>query len=844
MKLSATRCRPLDPVAVSGLSSGYLSVRDAKGVEYVHREATPELSFTVSGALGTQLVFALDAEMRILDVSPLVVEYETEIDDEGGSFHRLLGLLWITMHQWWASNLPKYIRIGDKNYKYYVTWIRDHVHGLKGMKYWDHEVKTAIELFADSQREDGMIWDKCKQMCHSEYQTFRDYEFAEGDFVRPIPGNPTRRWMRIPIENDVEYLFIEGLYYAWKACGDTEWMSRHVDAAARAVQYATSDPYRWSRKFKLLKRGFTIDSWDFQSTDDIARSSTGTVMRVDLDGSEFNVFHGDNTGMARSLEYLATMLDAVGRREEAEEHRRLSTELRSRLDELAFNGEYYRHMVPENPKVERDLGDTPTEQQVSLSNTYALNRGISHEQAVAIIETYRRIRKEMPASSPGEWYNIYPPFEKGFHFPPWEYMNGGVSTIAAGELAHGAFEHGYESYAVDILERVLDLCDEHGGYLFNTFKGKLPDEPPKSNYRPISLAALANVDLWGEGAEGVTGWIGAGENDMSGLPVGDNEFAGVQFSVADPAENGRRAVIGISRSAGYAADARIKIGERCRSVFFLHTAHGKDVQGWDKSTVAYRPHGKTGTAVSPGPLIGRIVLHYSDGSHYTDYVHSHRQLERWMFPAPDAVGGHQIRFGNYRIGYQGANRKYDNVGMFVYGLRNPHPAKPIESIELASAETDAIWLVAGISLSDGPVHFPESKVSYGIPDIWGAAALVYALIEGIAGIVDESVAYDTARVAPRWSAAGIATATAGAVVPASGGYVRYRYSAGADEITLQVAGSGRKFNLEVLLPDDWDGADIEVDGGRSGEMKTVESSRYAAVSLSGPQSQSVRISRK
>lgn len=846
LTLSTRRARPLDVVTLSGLEPGMVSVRDGRGTEYVHGESDDSFRFTVSGALGTQLVMVLDHERRVREVLPLAVGYETEIDDERGFYRNLLGLLWTTMHKWWASNLPKYIRVGGKGYKYYVTWLRDHVHALNGMRYWEHEVKSGIELYADSQREDGMIWDKCKQMCHSAWQTFRDFEFAEGDFVRPIDRNNTnRRWMRIPVENDVEYLYIEGLYRAWKSCGDTGWMSGLLDSALRAVRYSTTDPYRWSEKFGLLKRGFTIDSWDFQSRDDAARSSTGTVMRIDLDTGEFNVFHGDNTGMARSLELLAEMLRAAGRDAEADEQLRLSRELRERLDEIAWNGEFYTHMVPENPGAQRDLGDTPVDRQVSLSNTHALNRGIPHEQAVAIIETYLRIRREMPETSAGEWYNIYPPFEKGFHFPKWEYMNGGVSTIAAGQLARGAFEHGYERYAVDILERVNALCEEYGGYLFAAFKGALPEPPPPAVYEPLSIEAFANTDTHGAGADGVSGWVGDPEDDMRHLPPGRAEYAGVPFDVIDPATNGRRAIVGLSQRDPYTPAVTVPVGRAARTVYFFHTAHGRDVKGWDKSTVAYSPHGATGAGVSPGPLVGTIRVVYEDGTHHTEYVHSHRGLESWRFPAPDAVGGHQIRTGNYRIGYQGPGGKYENTGVFVFGLEHPHPQKPIERIELEAAETDSIWLVAGLTLCDGPVSFPVTKISKGIPAMWGAADLVHAIVEGLAGIQDTGPAFERARIAPRWQAADVDRVTAGAVLPASGGYMRYRYFVDGDELAIEVAGSAAEIEADVLLPDRWQSVEVTVDGqpAEGVRVREVEGSRYAVFPLEGPAARSVRIRR-
>jgi len=70
-----------------------------------------------------------------------------------------------------------------KIYKYFVSWLRDHVHTLKGMKY-----------FCDDN---------------------------------------TIEFKRIPVENDVEYLFIEGIYYTWKATGDDLWMNRGLSQSQK-----------------------------------------------------------------------------------------------------------------------------------------------------------------------------------------------------------------------------------------------------------------------------------------------------------------------------------------------------------------------------------------------------------------------------------------------------------------------------------------------------------------------------------------------------------------------------------------------------------------------------------
>ncbi|GAB4417770.1 MAG: hypothetical protein OHK0039_28530 [Bacteroidia bacterium] len=316
------------------------------------------------------------------------------------------------------------VRIGDKFYTFFVRWLRDHVHTLKGMKYFAHDLRSGIDLYADHQREDGMIWDNI--YTRDKEKNWWDKRFRYGDFIRDIEGG-TLELKRIPVENDVEYLFIEGLYYTWQATGDTAWMQGHLDKAIKALDYSMKDPYRWSQKYQLLRRGFTIDTWDYQADADAARAGDD-IMVVLLDKTEFGVMFGDNTGYAVACDYLAEMLDTAGRHDEATRLRNRGQEIRRRLDALAWNGAFFTHHIPENENLQRDLG-VDTDRQVSLSNAYSINRRLPHAQAREIIRTYQRIRTEMPDSSPGEWYSIYPPFARGFDGPSrvWEYMNGGVT---------------------------------------------------------------------------------------------------------------------------------------------------------------------------------------------------------------------------------------------------------------------------------------------------------------------------------------------------------------------------------------------------------------------------------
>ncbi|MFW5745362.1 MAG: hypothetical protein ACOC2D_18965, partial [Spirochaetota bacterium] len=61
-----------------------------------------------------------------------------------------------------------------------------------------------------------------------------------------------------------------------------------------------------------------------------------------------------------------------------------------------------------------------------------------------------------------------------------------------------------------------------------------------------------------------------------------------------------------------------------------------------------------------------------------------------------------------------------------------------------------------------------------------------------------------------------------------------------------IGGSAGEIEVDVLLPEAWgtSGVEVVVDGAAArNRVRTVESSRYATVALTGPAAQSVRIRR-
>ena len=582
----------------------------------------------------------------------------------------------------------------------------------------------------------------------------------------------TIEFKRIPVENDVEYLYVEGIYYTWKATGDDLWMKGMLPSAVKAYDYTMTSPYRWSDKYQLLKRGYTIDTWDFQNTYD--QAVTGDPMTIDKDRTNFGVMHGDNTGFIIGCRYLEEMLNYVGRKAEAEKYKIISEEMKERLDNLAWNEKFYTHHVSEEDNCTRDFG-IDTASQISLSNAYALNRGLPQEQKEAIIKEYLNIKNNLPQGSQGEWYTIYPPFEKGYgdHNGKWQYMNGGVISIVAGELAHGAFQSGYEQYGVDILKRIHKITKEHDGYLDCCFRGA-DNVETQGEFITVDLCEYANTDTCGTGARNVPGWTGEGENDLHEMPNGYLTFDGIPFQVPNPEVNQRKACIALKNELGYSNKTEITLDRKAKSIYFLHTMAG-------------------------GTLAGNYTLQYEDEETYTSYIIRGREVDGWWFPSEDKAIPK-----NYVVAWEGKNAVCNRVGVILYGFNNPNPEKIIKKIILEGAKDGSFWAIFGITLSDKDSNIRPGEISFGIPDNWGAAAVVYSVVEGLAGVVDSSTAFQNVDISPRWSAAGINSCKVTVKYPASAGYVSYKYDCDRVEksIKLSLTGNASSINLHCLLPED------------------------------------------
>ena len=78
--------------------------------------------------------------------------------------------------------------------------------------------------------------------------------------------------------------------------------------------------------------------------------------------------------------------------------------------------------------------------------------------------------------------------------------------------------------------------------------------------------------------------------------------------------------------------------------------------------------------------------------------------------------------------------------------------------------------------------------------------MLYALIEGLAGVEDEHRSFERVRLSPRWEAAGVSRAEVELAYACSGSGIGYRYERSEGEVELVVTGAAEAVDCHLLLP--------------------------------------------
>ena len=360
------------------------------------------------------------------------------------------------------------------------NWIRDHVHVTKAMRHWDYNLDSFLNFIIDTQREDGQFYELIKQ-----YDD-RHWSFVNEDCYIMYPDD-NLALVRLELEADIEYLVVEGAVYLYRTTGDDEWLKKVLPRLEKGIDYITSDEKRWDQEHGLVKRPFTIDTWDF------TYGKPGSNRKIEED-TPMSIMHGDNSGVYQAMNQLAWFNRRLNNKEKAKEWEKRAEELKKNMFKHLWNGKFFIHQLHLN----HSGADNLENERLSLSNTYDMNRLVTDtEQSRSIIEEYMSRREK--TDNFAEWFSIDPPYEKFLHYEPGQYVNGAISPFTAGELAKAAFNNGYEEYGWDIITRFMKLVDRDGTVYFLYY----PDSTPQPQGGPSTWGAAALISAVDEGLAGI-----------------------------------------------------------------------------------------------------------------------------------------------------------------------------------------------------------------------------------------------------------------------------------------------------------------------------------------------------
>lgn len=328
-------------------------------------------------------------------------------------------------------------------------WVRDHILTTKSSRYIEEDLTSFLDLLLDRQHERGFFYEILAPIGNDQHSGFRP---CSPDKTKHIVDEPYRKYepparfglCRLELEADIEYLMVEGCYLVWQATGDDAWLMKQLPRLEEGLLYLQTDPVRWDEKYQLVKRPHTLDTWDFT---DRASSAWDRMIRPE---DPMGIFHGDNTGLVYAKKLLAKTYRYFGEEAKAAQHDDEAEILRERIMKLLWNGQFFRHFLMLDPA---DYGVDET-YQLSLSNSYALNRDIlTLDERRTVIGAYRACRKKYQGEL-DDFRNLEPPFPVFMGKKAGEYVNGGNAPFVAGQLAVGAFNSGEEEYGADIIDRI------------------------------------------------------------------------------------------------------------------------------------------------------------------------------------------------------------------------------------------------------------------------------------------------------------------------------------------------------------------------------------------------------
>jgi hypothetical protein len=379
------------------------------------------------------------------------------------------------------------------------VWIRDYSDMIRGFRYIENDLKSVIQHFADNQSANGRIFDY--------FTTFPE--------KLPCERENWTKYVRVPAEADVEYRLIKAAWIAWQATGDDDFIIRLLPVFEKALHYVMNSWYWDSEKF-LVKRPYTIDTWDFAYT-----AGRHDWLQFQIDGDTFwGYMHGDNSGYYEAFSIMSRWYEYFGRKKKSAEWKTKASKIKKAMNHYCWNGSFYRHFTKITPVLINGLEE---EAQLSLSNPININRGVcTLPMARSILMEYKSRKRESGAFA--EWFSIHPPFPGGIFgddkLTGGAYCNGGIMPLVGGELAKAAFDNGFEEYGVEILRQYYKLISEKG----ETYLWYFPNGTPSTSEESTSPEATP-TDGWGSSA-----MLYALTEGLAGITDREKKFKSVRIS--------------------------------------------------------------------------------------------------------------------------------------------------------------------------------------------------------------------------------------------------------------------------------------------------------------------------
>ncbi|MCL2815451.1 MAG: hypothetical protein FWD23_12695 [Oscillospiraceae bacterium] len=359
------------------------------------------------------------------------------------------------------------------------SWVRDHIHEMKAYKHWESDLTSFIDTLLELQTEDGFFYEilTSKNDGHTTFVN-DDCLLFEGDAA----------YIRLEMEADVEYLMVEGAYTAYQATGNTEWIKKALPKLERAMEYMLSDEKRFDQKHGLVKRAFSIDTWDF------TYGYPDTNRRIEAD-MPMSIMHGDNSGMIDAMRRLSALRLETGDQKKAAYWENKAREMLDNLIKVCWNGNYFTHQVHLNHPGAEGCDESKI---LSLSNAYDINRNVTTQKMTdSIIEEYKKRRDSGVAFA--EWFSIDPPYPVFFRYEAGQYINGAITSFTAGELMRAALKNGHESYGYDILCRIRQLYERDNDIYFMYSR----DDASNLGGGPSGWGSAAILAAFEEGIAGI-----------------------------------------------------------------------------------------------------------------------------------------------------------------------------------------------------------------------------------------------------------------------------------------------------------------------------------------------------